>query len=136
MEQIKTAKTKIVEAVKTSFGIEFDKFIHVNKILSYGIDGTDLHIHMDNIKASSEEKMELILDGLRKLVVVVNENPEVKTVSATSWIVARHHRSIAKLGFKIGGPISEEMKKKHFKREKRPVWWSEMSREEFLGMYS
>ena len=127
---------RLIEHVKTSMGKATEEFTPVNEILTYGVDGDNVHIHLNSLQISHQEKEELIYAGLRKLAVIIKSKPEINKISATSWIVARHPRSIQKLGFTIKGPISEEFRQKHFKDEERPVHYSEMSREEFLTRYA
>jgi len=118
--------------VKNSLGMESENYTQINKILYFGTRGDNIHIHMDQINASHEEKEALIIDGLEKLVAEVKKKPEIEKITATSWIVARHSRSIKKLGFEIMGPVDPKIIQEHFKNEKRPTHWAMMSREKFL----
>lgn len=129
MEFLNIVKEKLVEKLETSKGIS------VNKILSYGITGDNLHIHLRNLEISHNEKEILVQDGLRKLATLIANKPKIKKISATSWIVAKHPRTIQKMGFTIKGSISEEFQKKVFPNEKRPIYYAEMTREEFLAKY-
>lgn len=134
-EQIKNFKKKLIEPIKTSMGKATEDFTPVNEILTYGIAGDNIHIHLSDLKIFHGEKEKLVRDGLRKLATILQSKPEINKVSATSWIVAKHPKSIERLGFVVKGPISEEFRQKHFKDEKRPVHYSEISREEFITTY-
>jgi len=119
--------------------LEQYKFIPLNEILSYGIAGDLIHIHLEPAEGRSPgEKMELVQQGLRELAKKLIEDHAlegIKTILATSWIVAAHPRIMEKLGFKVEGPIDEKMRREHFADESRPVGYSHMSREQFLELY-
>ena len=124
-----------LDHIKTSIGKATEEFAPVNEILTYGIYRDNIHIHLNDLSVSHAEKQKLVQDGLRKLAIILQSKPEVNKVSATSWIVAKHPKSIQDLGFTVIGPISEEFRQKRFKNEKRPVHYAEMSRNEFLNIY-
>ncbi|OGI83006.1 hypothetical protein A3I95_01575 [Candidatus Nomurabacteria bacterium RIFCSPLOWO2_02_FULL_44_12] len=136
-EQIRSLKKALAKPLEISMGREFDFFTKVNEALSYGIDGNVMHIHLRNIsRYDYTEKEKLVIDGLRKLASVVSENVKIRTIRATSPLVARYPRQLKKLGLKTTGQISEELRLKYFKEETLPVHEAIMTREEFLAIYS
>ncbi len=112
-------------------------FIPLNEILSYGIENNGtVHIHLAPAQTlDNQEKMNLLIDGFKKLAEVVKNNEEITNISATSWIVAKAPKTMQKFGFRVTGEISDEMKEKHFTDEDRPVHKAVMTREEFLAKY-
>lgn len=110
-------------------------FIKLNESLSYGKDKDDIHIHVAPSETLSVgEKFSLLKDGLRRLQEIVKNDGEIKTVSATSWIVATKQGKgiMEKLGFEVTGEISKELKEKFFRLETRPVFGAYINREDFL----
>jgi hypothetical protein len=66
---------------------------------------------------------------------MAHDDPSIKGLTASSWIVAKNPGILELLGFTILGPIDEEMKKKHFSEETRPIDHAIISRDELLKKY-
>lgn len=103
--------------------------IPLSDVLSYnrGNDG-EVHIHI----APSEDIPNLLSEvdaGLRALCEEFAQDRSLQTVKATSWIVAEHPKVLERFGFTVYGLVSEEVRKKYFEHESRPVAWATMSRE-------
>jgi hypothetical protein len=111
-----------------------ETFVQVNELFSYEIDKDHIHIHV-----VPEDRVENVLskfnEGLQKLTKVVEEHPEIKSVTATSWIVGEYPKIIERFGFTLDGEIDKELREKHFKNEKRKVWMAHMNRDEFIKRY-
>lgn len=125
-----------LEKLKRKIFIEQTKFIKLNEILSYGKSGDSIHIHLAPAKdISISEMMRFVKDGLEKLARTVETNKEIKTITATSWIVARYPGVMKRLGFTTKGKIDNKMRQKYFKYDKREIHGAVMTREEFLNKY-
>ena len=74
--------------------------------------------------------------GLKKLAENIRLYPEIKKITATSWIVGKNPALLEDLGFTVIGGISEEEKEKHFKDETRPIAKAFISREDLLEKYA
>lgn len=124
------------KAIENSLNRVCGQIIHVNEILSYNEEANgDLHIHLENLDISHVEKEALVEDGLRKLALMMLDNPKIQKITAISWIVAMHPRTIKKMGFTIEGPISKKTRDLYFKNEERPISKAVMYREDFLNKY-
>jgi hypothetical protein len=116
-----------------------DKWTHVNDLLSYGIDEDELHLHLspaENVDPASI--FALFSEGLGSLAKVVENNDEVKKITATSWIVATpagEQLLKRKFGFTVAGLIDEQTRQEHFQNEVRPVAHAYILREDFLKRY-
>ncbi|PWB38607.1 MAG: hypothetical protein C3F02_02745 [Parcubacteria group bacterium] len=111
-------------------------FIELNKMLSYNIDGDSIHIHVPpNVSTSNSEKINLVYDGLKKLAQIVDQNPAIKTIVGTSWIVAEHPALMTKLHFTLEGKIDETSRAEHFPAENREIAVATMSRDELIKHY-
>lgn len=84
-------------------------FIEINRPLSYGKLYNNIHIHAP-AGESVDNKLSLYRDGLKKLAKIIVNDTEVKTVSATSHLVASHPGLFTKMGFTVK-KISDEEKK-------------------------
>ncbi len=136
IEKIRPFVDKLDGVLEKYLGLVIEQSFPINEILYYGISGDNLHIHFEDAsRFSNAKKEELMNNGLKNLAIIVASNPEIKKVTACSWMVARFPRQIKKLGFEIMGPVGKEVTQKYFKNEKRPVHWAMMSREEFLVKY-
>ncbi|MFH1089668.1 MAG: hypothetical protein V1716_04570 [Candidatus Uhrbacteria bacterium] len=113
-------------------------FIPLNEIIYFGADDNLAHIHLGSARTfGPKEIISLFNDDLEKLAKEL-EKPEfkkVKKVTATSWIVAQKPEFFKAAGFTIDGPIGEEMTRRHFSTETRPVVASHIDREDFLRRY-
>lgn len=74
----------------------------LNEMLSYGINEGDLHLHLaPSQDLSTFQKLKLLREAFVKIKDVLNTDPSVKEVSATSWIVESNPGLFEKLGFEI-----------------------------------
>lgn len=116
---------------------EQGSFIELNQMLSYGVGGDDIHLHVPpNVSTPNSEKLRLIREGLRKLATIVDQDPAIKIITATSWIVANHPDLLRKLHFTVEGEIDENTRNRFFASETRPVALATMSREDLIKYYS
>lgn len=126
------------EQEKRSSEIMAEKFTPVNELLSYGKTRDEIHIHLAEARSrKSKETREIIKQGMHDLADIVSKDPEVRRISATSWIVAhpKGRKQLERLGFIYDGPISEEFRKRHFTHDNRPISSSHIDREDFLQRY-
>ena len=119
--------------------IEKGNYVAINEILSYGIDKGDLHIHLAPTNdLGLGEKMLLIKDGFKKLAIIVQNNPKVEEISATSWIVAKNPELLQKMGFKIDDSMRTNLRlsaKRVYQFRSRPLARAVMTRGGFLEKY-
>lgn len=116
--------------------VETSNFTKINQLLCYDIDGTTMHIHViPNETTPTPRKLFLLKEGLKGLAEVVRDNEEIKTISGTSWIVAKNPRLLEKLGFTIAGDISQQERERFFTGEDRPVYKATISRQELMSRY-
>lgn len=120
--------------------VEYGGFTPLNELLSYGRreDGETVHIHLAPAEGV-EHWRDVVLNGFRELAKQVQTHPEdwetFRTVTATSWIVAKNPGLLERLGFTIEGPISDEVRQQYFAGETRPVARATMNRETLLRLY-
>jgi hypothetical protein len=136
---------KEFEDLEREISLNNDGHIKLSEVLfadSSKEEINEISIHLPPSMELIEEKgMENfrneIEKGLKKLTEIVNNNPDITIIKATSWIVARTPRIVEDLGFTIEGDLSEEEKKKssEFKNEKRTVGKAFMTREDLLNKY-
>lgn len=108
-------------------------FERINDVFTYGIDKNLAHIHFQPTHEMGEiKRAKLFIAGLDELVEIIKKKPEIDEITATSWLVAKYPEKMEKLGFTLTGPISDEMRQKHFKGDDRPIDGAIMVREEFL----
>ncbi len=110
-------------------------FTRLNESLSYGKDKDDIHIHVAPSETLSVgQKFNLLKDGLRRLQEIVTNDKEIKTVSATSWIIATEKGQgiMEKLGFTVNGEISKELRERFFRSDTRSIRSAYIKREDFL----
>lgn len=112
-------------------------YIKVNELIYYGKTETgDIHMHIaPHEQTSIGKKIKLLREGINKLAEEVRNDPTVKEVTATSWIVAEAPTLLKQLGFELHGEISEEFRQEHFADETRPVHHASISREVLLEKY-
>jgi len=110
------------------------EFVKLNELLSYEIKSDSIHIHM-----LPEEKVENLAikfkAGLQKLAEILNENQNIETIQATSWIIAKHPKFIERFGFVIDSEINEEIRREHFSGDKSKISQAHMLRNDFLEKY-
>ncbi len=74
----------------------------INEVLSYGINNGDLHLHLaPAADLSMLEKLKLFRGGFNRLKEIVANNPEIREVSAISWIIESNPFLLRKFGFEI-----------------------------------
>lgn len=112
--------------------------IRLSELLYYNFDletGT-AYVH-SGYKAGLEKEgvITAFRKGLKELGKQVKAEERIKEIRATSWIVAAKPGLLKKMGFTVEGPISEELRAKHFSKESRPISSAHISREKFLEEY-
>lgn len=116
--------------------VEQNQSIAVNDAFSYRIDEGELKVDVAPVSDFKlADKLSMLRDGLWAIAAVIDRDPSIKIVSATSWIVAENPGLLKKMGFTIEGEIGKELREEHFRSEKRPVHRATMSREDFLKKY-
>ena len=112
-------------------------WISINDLLQYGKDGERVHIHILPAKSMSQpNKLSNLINGLKDLANIIDNDRDVKLVTATSALVAEHPRIVEKImGFTIDGPISDETREKYFKYDTREIYGAHMTREDFLNKH-
>ncbi len=145
------------EEIQTDVMNEQGGFIPLNRLLSYGVSrpevhiytsssesvrgesgthgtsGSEIHIHA-SFGESVEGKLALYRSGMRKLATIVNDDPKIKEITATSWIVAAHPDIFTKWGFDVKN-ISSMYHKSSFGHDRRKVQRATISREKFLKKF-
>lgn len=113
---------------------EANGFTEINRLLSYGKSGSIIHIHAP-FGETVDNKITTYRDGMKKLAEIVNKDPEIKEITATSHLVASHPGLFTKIGFKVE-EVSDEFRQEHFSGEKREIKIAKIGREEFLEKFS
>lgn len=112
---------------------ETHNFTEINRLISYGKSGPMIHIHAPAGETVSN-KFGLYRDGMKKLAEIVDSDPEIQEITATSTIVAEHPGLFTRIGFKVED-INEEFRNKYFAGEQREIKRASISREEFLNRF-
>ncbi len=112
---------------------EASGFTEINRLLSYGKYKSTIHIHAPAGETVSG-KLGLYREGMAKLAEIVNNDPDVQTITATSYLVAEHPGLFTRMGFKVED-ISDELRERNFKGETRKIKKAWISREEFLRRF-
>jgi len=138
--EIKKSNPRILEKQKAEIFVKEGKYIKINDILSYGAEENSVHLHLAPSKEllreiGKEEYQNLILDGFRKLALIIKENEDIKEVTATSPVVTNNPKGMEKFGFIVVGPMSEEDRIKHWKGGEKNVSQAYIPREIFLEKY-
>ncbi|MBL7142359.1 MAG: hypothetical protein ISS83_01730 [Candidatus Pacebacteria bacterium] len=114
---------------------EQDGFIEINRVVSYGKTGSMIHLHHLPARAiSTSERLKLYEVAMKKLATIVNNDPNIEEITATSWIVAKNPELFEGAGFEIED-VKKELKEKHFQDEKRDIKHATMTRKDFLEKY-
>jgi hypothetical protein len=120
---------KVIEILKSIFDIkkthniafeearmnamnETGGYIEINRLLSYGKSGLIIHIHATPGE-SVGNKISLYREGMRKLAEIVNDDPEIKQVTATSFLVEEHPKLFETAGFEVDG-IAAKINREEF----------------------
>jgi hypothetical protein len=85
---------------------ETGKYNEINRLLSYGKSGSIIHIHAAPGK-SVGNKIALYREGMIKLAEIVNDDPEVKQITATSFLVEEHPGLFETAGFTVDGIVAK-----------------------------
>jgi len=108
-------------------------FTKINRLLSYGKSGPTIHIHAPPGETVGN-KITLYREALRKLAKIVDADPEIQKITATSVLVATHPGIFTRAGFEVEN-ISDKFKQQHFAGEKEELKNAKISREEFLKRF-
>ena len=108
-------------------------FTEINRLLSYGKYKSTIHIHAPAGETVSN-KLGLYRDAMKKLADIINSDPEVQEITATSYLVAKHPGLFTRFGFKVED-ITDEFRQEHFAGEEREIKRASISREEFLNKF-
>ncbi len=116
---------------------EGEEHTPINEILSYGVMKDNLHIHLiPTYSFSRQDKVDYLrsgivpnnlIDGLKKLAIIVQGDNKIKKISATSPVVSNHPEIFEKLGFKYHGKVEY--------KQYNNLGYAEISREDFLKKY-
>lgn len=111
--------------------------VPVNDLLYYHVDKKgNMHLHVHhNMLTDNREKLAMLRDGLKEVASILNSNPQINNVYATSWIVAENPKLMKMLGFEVHGKIGKLEEKKNFEGETREIWKASISREDFISKY-
>ncbi len=111
-------------------------FTEINRLLSYGKSGPIIHIHAPPGKTIGNvgNKIVLYREGMRKLAEIVNNDPEVKLITATSHLVAAHPTLFTRAGFTVK-EVSDEDRERHFAGEIMEIKMATIDREEFIKRF-
>ncbi|MFA4817130.1 MAG: hypothetical protein WC608_00200 [Parcubacteria group bacterium] len=110
------------------------EFMKLNELLSYEIKGDSILIHM--VPGEKVENFVIKFKaGLQKLAEILNENKNIETIQATSWIIAKHPKLIERSGFVIDGEISKKIREEHFFGDKSKISQAHILRNDFLEKY-
>lgn len=120
------------EAAQAMADNERSDFTPINRLISYGKYKNTIHIH-HSIGETVGNKKSLYLDAMRKLAIIVNNDPKIQEITATSWIVAKNPGIFTRFGFKIED-ISDEIKQEHT-GEEREIKKAKIDRKEFLKKF-
>lgn len=130
---IKQNEQKKFEEIQARVMNETNGFKEINRLLSYGKDNDVIHIHAPAGKLV-DNKFSLYRQGMRDLAKIISEDPEIKIITATSYLVAEHPGLFTLMGFEVR-ELSEEEKKEHFADYPGKICKAEISREEFLKKF-
>ena len=138
--QARIANPRLFESIRAEGFVAQGKFTKLNEILSYGQRGDIIHIHLapskELLKKIGKERYEeLILDGLKKLAIVVEKDEGIKEITATSPVVYNNPKRMAKFHFVSRGLISEEHRERYWKGTKEPIEEAYIPRDKFLTQY-
>ena len=135
--KIQISNPRLIEKIRADAGLEKENFVKLNEVLSYGISGDSVHVHLASLRellreVGKENLLNLISDGLKELAKIFEKDETLKKVTATSMVVTNNPDYMSNFGFVIKGPISKEDRNKHWKGDERDIGVAEMSREKLL----
>lgn len=111
-------------------------YAEINEMMYFNMTHDEIQIHIDDVKELGlAEKMRLLKDGMKKLALIIQSNPQLKGVFAASWIVAKNPGLVERLGFNVTGPL-EFTPVEGEVLDERPIAGAYITREEILERYS
>lgn len=120
---------------------EAEGFIGLNRLVAYEKIGGTIKIHHSMAKTVGP-KLRIYYDAMRKLAKIIENDPEIQTIEAASWIVNEAPSLFTKKGFvveKARKHISSFSKGFAWGQEKdeegRPVSIATINRDEFLKVF-
>lgn len=132
-------EAKVLEADMGRAMLERHNFTQVNYMISYGVDDSELHLHVaPAYSKTGREKITLVETGFKALAEKLKNDPnlkDVKIISATSWIVAKEPLLMKRFGFTVLGDIDEDLRKKHFADEQRDVNRAVIKVDDFINKW-
>ncbi|MFA6253617.1 MAG: hypothetical protein WCV69_04925 [Patescibacteria group bacterium] len=132
-------KNKNLEKFDQIARVDFNQkygFLELNQLLSYSLTEDSAEIHVPPNEATSQsEKIKLFHEGLRKLVSILREKPQIKEIRANSWIVTRYPYLMKKLHFTIVDEIDPEARTK-YRSYDCPASLALISKEDLIKYYS
>lgn len=117
-----------IEAINDAHG-----WNKLNQLLSYGKSGPTIHLHVPAGESVSN-KRDQYYEGLAKLAEIIEKDPEIQRVEATSFIVAKHPGLFVRDNFIIS-EVTKEFKQKYFPGEIKEIKRASISREDFLNKF-
>jgi hypothetical protein len=128
-----------LEAGEREKFIERGGFTPLNELLSYNINNNEAHIHLAPARTiSNSQKLLLIRDGLHRLASLLATEKSldnINTISATSTIVESHPKILEKFGFRIDGPINEDLRNREFSGQTKNIRSAHMDKSKFQELY-
>ncbi len=131
--EIKERHPDKVEEAQTQSINEEGGYMELNRLVSYGRSGNIVHIHASPGR-TVENKITLYRQAMKDLARIVDDDPGIEEIIATSHIVAEHPGIFTRAGFKVG-ELSDELKRRHFMGEEREVKIARIDREDFLRRF-
>lgn len=120
------------EEVEARVMNEASNLTPINRLVSYGKSGDEIHIH-HTPGTTVENKLRLYKEALAKLAEIVDKDPEIKKITAASWIVAKNPRMFTGAGFTVED--SNEYHKGNLDELNRKMNFASISRDDFLNRY-
>ena len=123
---------------------EEEKFIPIegtDGIICYGMGYDRVHLHLAPMRSlKTSEKIKFIRETLplamNNLAQILKNNPQIESVTATSYIVAASQDLFTdRIGFTKIGPMEKEYRLQYFGDCDMPVLKATMTREEFLAKW-
>lgn len=130
---IRELHTDKFESAQAKAMNESGGFTEINRLLSYGKNYHTIHIHAPAGTAVGN-KITLYRDGMKKLAEIINDDSEIKEVTASSHLVASHPGLFSKAGFQIED-VTNEFRNQYFSGEEREIKRATIKREEFLERF-
>jgi hypothetical protein len=121
------------EAAQARVMNETSDFKEINRLVSYGKDGATIHLHAPPGK-TVENKITFYRQALRDLAVIINNDPEIQEIDASSFLVAEHPELFTRLGFRVE-EVTDEFRQAHFANEERDIKIAKIDREDFLKKF-